>query len=92
MAADAHLRLPLADDFHDRALCSPVKLVQLLLHVSLQVPVYLFRGDVQLVLVLRLLTSSIMPPSTLRAALDVSTSQDKWTFAARSWGPDSSRL
>lgn len=47
-----------ADDLDDRALCPPVELLQLLLHVSLEVPVGFLGGDVQLLLVLRFLPSS----------------------------------
>lgn len=41
-----HLCHPLSDDFHDRALCSPVELVELFLDIPLQIPVHLFGRDI----------------------------------------------
>lgn len=51
----SYLSHALADDLNDRALCPAIEFLQLLLHVSLEVPVGLLRGDVELLFVLRLL-------------------------------------
>ena len=53
--APPHLSHTLPDDLDNRPLRSPLKLLQLFLHTSLQVPVDLLRGDVQIIFILSIL-------------------------------------